>query len=161
VAGSLFVLACAVIAALPLRAPRRPRLPQLALLVVAAFLLTNKVYSPQYLLWLIPLAALARPRWRDLLIWQAGEAIHFVGIWMLIAGYPPGNANRALGEDGYDVTVLAHIAGTVWLMAMVVRDILRPENDPVRLDGSDDPAGGVLDHAPDAFPAASRSPAVS
>ena len=80
---------------------------------------------------------------------------------MLIAGYPPGNANRALGEDGYDVTVLAHIAGTVWLMAMVVRDILRPEHDPVRLDGSDDPAGGVLDHAPDAFPAASRSPAVS
>ncbi len=152
VAGSLFVLACAVIAALALRAPRRPRLPQLALLVVAAFLLTNKVYSPQYLLWLIPLAALARPRWRDLLIWQAGEAIHFVGIWMLIAGYPPGNANRALGEDGYDVTVLAHIAGTVWLMAMVVRDILRPENDPVRLDGSDDPAGGVLDHAPDAIP---------
>jgi hypothetical protein len=72
-----------------LRAPRRPRLPQLALLVVAAFLLTNKVYSPQYVLWLIPLAALARPRWRDLLIWQAGEAIHFVGIWMLIAGYPP------------------------------------------------------------------------
>jgi uncharacterized membrane protein len=152
VAGGLFVLACAAIAALALRAPRRPRLVQVSLLVVAAFLLTNKVYSPQYVLWLIPLAALARPRWRDLLIWQAGEAIHFVGIWMLIAGYPPGNATRALGNDGYDVTVLAHIAGTLWLVAMVVRDILRPELDPVRLDGSDDPAGGVLDNAPDARP---------
>ena len=130
VAGALFVLACAAIAALAWRAPRRPRLAQLTLLVVAAFLLTNKVYSPQYVLWLIPLAALARPRWRDLLIWQAGEAIHFVGIWMLIAGYPPGNANRALGEDGYGVTVLAHIAGTLWLVAMVVRDILRPESRP-------------------------------
>ena len=43
---------------------------------------------------MIPLAALARPRWRDLLIWQAGEAIHFVGIWMLIAGYPPGVPSR-------------------------------------------------------------------
>jgi uncharacterized membrane protein len=150
VAGCLFALACLAITALAWRAPRRPRVAQLALLVVAAFLLTNKVYSPQYVLWLIPLAALARPRWRDLLIWQAGEAIHFVGIWMLIAGYPPGNAARALGEDGYDVTVLAHIAGTLWLIAMVVRDILRPEYDPVRLDGSDDPAGGVLDHAPDA-----------
>jgi uncharacterized membrane protein len=157
VAGGLFVLACAAIAALAWRAPRRPRLAQLTLLVVAAFLLTNKVYSPQYALWLIPLAALARPRWRDLLIWQAGEAIHFVGIWMLIAGYPPGNASRALGEDGYDVTVLAHIAGTLWLVAMVVRDILRPEHDPVRLDGSDDPGGGVLDHAPDAHPHLSES----
>jgi hypothetical protein len=71
---------------------------------------------------------------------------------MLIAGYPPGNPARALGEDGYDITVLAHIAGTLWLMAMVVRDILRPEYDPVRFDGSDDPAGGVLDNAPDATP---------
>ena len=47
---------------LALVADRRPRLPQLAFLVVAAFLLTNKVYSPQYVLWLLPLAVLARPR---------------------------------------------------------------------------------------------------
>jgi uncharacterized membrane protein len=125
-------------------------------LVVAAFLLTNKVYSPQYLLWLLPLAALARPRWRDFLLWQAGEVVHFVGIWMLIAGYPPGDADRALGENGYGATVLAHVAGTLWLCAMVVRDIRRPEHDPVRTerDGTpvaDDPAGGVLDGAPDAF----------
>jgi hypothetical protein len=31
----------------------------------------------------------------------------------------------------------------------VVRDILRPEKDVVRRDGDDDPAGGVLDGAPD------------
>jgi hypothetical protein len=34
---------------------------------------------------------------------------------------------------------------------MVVRDILRPEHDPVRADGTDDPSGGVLDGAPDRF----------
>ncbi len=149
VAGGLFVLACLAIALLILRAPRRPRLPQVVFLVVAAFLLTNKVYSPQYVLWLLPLVALARPRWRDFLIWQAGEVIHFIGIWMLIAGYPPGDPNRALGADAYGLTVAAHLAGTMWLMAMVVRDILHPEHDPVRLDGSDDPAGGPLDRAPD------------
>jgi hypothetical protein len=34
----------------------------------------------------------------------------------------------------------------------VVRDIRRPHLDPVRADGlEDDPAGGVLDGAPDAF----------
>jgi uncharacterized membrane protein len=155
VAGGLFAASCAAIAVLALRAERRPRLPQLVFLVVAAFLLTNKVYSPQYLLWLLPLAVLARPRWRDVLIWQAGEVVHFVGIWMLIAGYPPGNAERALGEDGYGITVLAHVAGTLWLCAVVVRDVLRPEHDPVRTapDGTpvaDDPAGGPLDDAEDA-----------
>ena len=155
-AGGLFLAACLGIGLLGFLAPRRPRLAQLAFLVVAAFLLTNKVYSPQYVLWLLPLAALARPRWRDLLIWQAGEVVHFVGVWLLIAGYPPGNADRALGVDGYDVTVLAHIATTLWLCAVVVRDVLRPDLDPVRQAGddgveADDPGGGVLDGAPDAW----------
>lgn len=155
-AAGAFAACCLGVAVLALTAERRPRLPQLVFLVVAAFLLTNKVYSPQYLLWLLPLAALARPRWRDFLVWQAGEVLHFVGIWLLIAGYPPGNAERALGVDGYGITVLAHVAGTLWLCWTVVRDVLRPENDPVRTaaDGSavaDDPAGGVLDGAPDAF----------
>ena len=45
--------------------PTTPRLAQLGFLIVAGFLLVNKVYSPQYVLWLLPLAVLARPRWRD------------------------------------------------------------------------------------------------
>jgi uncharacterized membrane protein len=151
-AGGLFAVACIGIGVLALTAERRPRLPQLIFLTVAAFLLTNKVYSPQYVLWLIPLAALARPRWRDFLIWQATEAIHFFGIWMLIAGYPPGTANRALDKEAYGVTVALHIAGTLWLCWFVVRDIRRPHLDPVRADGlEDDPAGGVLDGAADVF----------
>ncbi len=40
------------------------RLAQLGFLVAAAFLLTNKVRSPQYSLWLVPLAVLALPRWK-------------------------------------------------------------------------------------------------
>jgi uncharacterized membrane protein len=149
-AGGLFAVACIGIAVLGLTAERRPRLPQLAFLTVAAFLLTNKVYSPQYVLWLIPLAALARPRWRDFLIWQATEVVHFFGIWMLLAGYPPGTPNRALDKEAYGFTVALHIAGTLWLCAMIVRDIRHPQHDPVRADGrQDDPAGGVLDGAPD------------
>ena len=42
--------------------PRRRASPSSAFLVVAGFLLVNKVYSPQYVLWLLPLAVLARPR---------------------------------------------------------------------------------------------------
>ncbi|OKJ25939.1 hypothetical protein AMK24_31495, partial [Streptomyces sp. CB02366] len=49
----LMVVFCAGIAGLALSAARRPRFAQLAFLVVAAFVLTNKVYSPQYVRWLI------------------------------------------------------------------------------------------------------------
>ena len=43
--------------------------------MVAAFLLTNKVWSPQYSLWLVPLAVLALPRWRLLLAWMTVDAL--------------------------------------------------------------------------------------
>ncbi len=150
-AGGLFVLCCVAIAALGLMARRRPRLPQLMFLVVAAFLLTNKVYSPQYVLWLLPLAVLARPRWRDFLIWQACEALHYLGTWLFLLGTTNQDvtANRSMSEELYGLLVLLHIVGTLWFAGLVVRDVLRPDLDPVRADGSDDPAGGVLDGADD------------
>ena len=60
--AAALVVAVAAIALLALAAPRRPRLPQLCFLLLAAFLMTNKVWSPQYVIWLVPLAVLARPR---------------------------------------------------------------------------------------------------
>ncbi len=74
VATGLFLVMCLGIAWVVLSAPRRPRLASVLFLIVAAFVITNKVYSPQYALWLIPLAAMARPRWRDFLIWQSRRA---------------------------------------------------------------------------------------
>ena len=64
---SLLVLVAGV-AWLTLTAPVRPRVAQIAFLLVAGFLLLNKVWSPQFSLWLLPLAVLARPRWRSLLL---------------------------------------------------------------------------------------------
>jgi uncharacterized membrane protein len=143
----LFTGACAAVAGLGLMAPRRPRLPQLAFLVVAAFLLVNKVYSPQYVLWLLPLAALARPRWRDLLAWQAGEAVYFGAIWLHLSGDLGPAAGDAVPVP-YVLAILVRVAAQLWLVGVVVRDVLRPWHDPVRADGvADDPAGGVLDEA--------------
>lgn len=142
---------CAAIGALTLTAPRRPRFAQLAFLVVAVFILVNKVYSPQYVLWLIPLAVLARPRWRDFLIWQACEVMYFLGIWMYLAYTTSGDKHQGLPTEGYQLAIVLHLLGTLYLCAVVVRDILMPERDVVRRDGSDDPSGGVLDGAEDVF----------
>ncbi|MEU3792171.1 glycosyltransferase 87 family protein [Streptomyces fructofermentans] len=151
IATLLMLVCCVGVAALTLTAPRRPRFAQLAFLIVAAFILTNKVYSPQYVLWLIPLAALARPKWRDFLIWQACEVAYFLGIWMYLAYTTSGDAHKGLPTEGYQLAILVHLLGTLYLCAVVVRDILMPERDVVRRSGDDDPSGGVLDGAEDVF----------
>jgi len=150
----LFAAACLGIGVLTVVASRPPRLPQLAFLVIAAFLLTNKVYSPQYVLWLLPLAALARPRWRDIAIWQAGEILHYVTVWFYLASLS--DPSRGMPDDVYWMAITVRVACTAYLVALVVRDVLRPECDPVRASGEDDPAGGVLTR-PRARPA--RAPA--
>lgn len=147
----LMLLVSAGIAAMAFTAPRRPRFAQLAFLIVAAFILTNKVYSPQYVLWLVPLAALARPRWRDFLIWQACEVMYFLGIWMYLAYTTSGDAHKGLPVEGYHLAIVLHLLGTLYLCVIVVRDIYMPERDVVRKAGDDDPAGGVLDGAKDVF----------
>jgi uncharacterized membrane protein len=149
--GGIFVLACAAIMVLALAAPRRPRLPQMIFLATAAFLLTNKVWSPQYVVWLVPLVVLARPRPTGYLLWQAAEIGYFYAIWgyliFFIAG--PGTSG-AVGPGLYFAALLARFGAVLLLCVLVVRDVLRPDVDVVRADGqADDPAGGVLDGAPD------------
>jgi uncharacterized membrane protein len=132
---------------LALKAARRPRLPQLLFLGLAGFLLVNKVYSPQYVIWLIPLAALARPRWRAFLVWQATEIGLLVARYIFFVGLSEKGGGISFGW--FEASVLVRDAALIYLMACVVYEILRPHHDVVRRDGSDDPAGGVLDQAPD------------
>jgi uncharacterized membrane protein len=152
VATGSFVLLCGGIAWLVLGAARRPRLAQVLFLIVAAFVITNKVYSPQYSLWLVPLAVMARPRWRDFLIWQAGEVIYFAAIWWFLVSYGIDDTTGLSGQE-YTVAILIHVLVTVYFAALVVQDMLSPGSDPVRTDGFaddlDDPGGGVYDGAAD------------
>lgn len=150
IAMAAFLLLCAAIAALTITAKRRPRFAQIAFLVVAAFLLTNKVYSPQFVMWLIPLAALALPRWRPFFVWQACEVIYYGAIWLYLAQM---DGARGLPAGWYAIAILVHIAGTCYFAGLIIRDILNPALDPIRSDADpandDDPGGGVLDGAPD------------
>ncbi len=146
-----FLVACAGIAVLALAAPRRPRLAQLVFLMTAAFLLTNKVWSPQYVVWLVPLVVLARPRLLSYAIWQIAEVGYFYAIWAYLITMSIGPSSSGIGAGLYFAAVLARFGTVLLLCVLVVRDCLRPDRDVVRLDGVDDPAGGVLDGAPDRF----------
>ncbi|MGW5375952.1 glycosyltransferase family 87 protein [Nocardia sp. NPDC003999] len=140
-----FVAACAVIAYIGFTAPRRPRLAQLCFLVVAAFLLTNKVWSPQYSLWLVPLAVLALPHRRILLTWMTVDAL----VWVPRMFYYLGLDRKGLPEQWFTGTVALRDLAVVGLCALIVRQIYRPEEDLVRRDFVDDPVGGVVDRMPD------------
>jgi uncharacterized membrane protein len=150
--------AVVLVGLLGLFAPTRPRLAQLAFLFVLAFLMTTKVWSPQYSLWLVPLIALARPRWRLTLIWQFTE----IAVWMLTLTVLLGElsftdkkgAVHSLADRGisYGWLMLVLIARDVLLLvlaALVVREMWCPWLDVVRVDGADDPGGGVFDGAED------------
>jgi uncharacterized membrane protein len=105
------------------------------------------VWSPQYSLWLLPLAVLARPRWRSLLLWQATEVL----VWVATMLHYLGADDNGIEVGWFFLAVGLRDVAVVVLMALVVRDVLRPDRDVVRTSwpGVDDPAGGPLEHADD------------
>jgi uncharacterized membrane protein len=153
-AAAFFVAGCVLIGALILTAPRRPRVPQVFFLVLAVFLLSNKVWSPQYVVWLVPLVVLARPRIWAYAVWQVAEVTYFFAIWAYLITIATGTGQVPVADGGvsagvYFAALLSRFVAVVILAVLVVRDILHPEYDLVRAAGDDDPAGGVLAGAED------------
>lgn len=156
-------LCCAAIAGIALTTPVRPRVAQLVFLIVAAFLLTNKVWSAQYSIWLLPLAVLALPRWRLIIGWQLAEVMVWVCtmLWFRQRDIHIANQQLAEGESrllasGVDyqwlaLFVLIRSGLVIAMMVLVVRDMWYPQMDRVRNVGQDDPSGGEFDGAPDRF----------
>ena len=136
------ILALVVVAWLALRAPTRPRLAQLAFLVVTAFLLTTKVWSPQYSIWLVPLLALARPRWRSALLWQASEIAVWIAtmLWLMSGSQP----DKSMTYEGLTWILLVRDAMLLVVAGLIVRDMYRPEHDVVRAPDEPDPGAGLF-----------------
>lgn len=114
----LFVAAAAALWRLRRRAfPDFPRW-SFGFPIVAAFLLTNKVYSPQYGLWLLPWFALTLPDLRLFALFEAADVAVFLtrfswfGRFSGIGGWPIG---------AFEVAVLVRFVVLVWCLVAWVR----------------------------------------
>ena len=106
-----------------------PTLASVAFIVLATVMIAGKVYSPQYVLWLTPLAIIALTSAKDLpafWIWQSGEIIYHIAIWQHIALVT--GAHFGLAAGGYAALTLLRIATTLYLIWSLVKRALEARN---------------------------------
>ena len=124
-------------------------LATVAFLTVAAFVTISKVYSPQYILWLTPLAVLAMTRKttkdderKAFWIWQGTEALYHFGIWQYLASYT--GAKFGITETFYASIILIRIAGLAWFSSTLIRTALAERSTATR-----NSQGNPLEFLPD------------
>ena len=130
----LLLIALTSVAILLFELKYTPTLASVAFIVLASVMVASKVYSPQYVLWLTPLAAIALTNKKDLhafWLWQATEVIYHVAIWQHIASVT--GAKFGLAATPYAILTLVRIAGTIYLMAVLARRALQARNTHSRL----------------------------
>ena len=130
----LLLIALTTVALLLFELKYTPKLASVAFIVLASVMLASKVYSPQYVLWLTPLAAIALTNKKDLhafWLWQATEVIYHVAIWQHIASVT--GAKLGLAAAPYAVLTLVRIGGTIYLMVVLARRALQARNTHSRL----------------------------
>jgi uncharacterized membrane protein len=131
----------AVLAVVAVRRVPAERWHLLTLPLLIGFLLVNKVYSPQFSLWLLPLLALAPPRPR----WLAAFAVADVAVtatrFPYLAGFVGGGIDGAIGYAPFGAAVAARAAVLLVIAVLAVRRAAAP-------DGPDAPVSAPPDVTP-------------
>ncbi len=102
--------------------PEVPKLASIAFFIVAIFVTASKVYSPQYILWLTPLAILAMVDKRDRFdfwTWQFAELIYHFAIWQYLAQVS--GANFAIPAGAYAIAILLRVLALTWFSLRIMR----------------------------------------
>ena len=123
----LFALGCLAVLVAGLKAPRTPRVAELLTLIVGCFLLFNKVWSPQYSIWLIVPAVLALPYWRLLLSWMTVDMM----VWPVLMWHMLGAENHGLPGGALDVVIVCRDALIIAIMVLVVQQMYGKRADKV------------------------------
>jgi hypothetical protein len=130
----LLLIAFTTIAVLLFELNHTPTLASVAFFVLASVMLASKVYSPQYVLWLTPLAVIALTNKKDLhafWVWQATELIYHIAIWQHLAQVT--DAKFGLGPTPFAILTLVRIGGTIYLMVVLARRALKGRNTRSKL----------------------------
>jgi uncharacterized membrane protein len=94
-------------------------------LLVAAFVTMSRVYSPQYIIWLTPLAVIAITRKEErsaFWIWQGGEALYHLAIWQYLATFT--GARFGMPASIYALAIILRISTLAWFSATLIRTAL-------------------------------------
>jgi uncharacterized membrane protein len=97
-------------------------LADVSFIVLALVMIASKVYSPQYILWLVPLAVIAMSTRKDLhafWIWQIAEVIYHVAIWQHLATVTGAKFGLPLG--GYALITLIRILACLYFVGVLVK----------------------------------------
>jgi uncharacterized membrane protein len=107
-----------------LKLPSTPNLAAVALFALVIFTTVGKVYSPQYILWLTPLAVIALQNSKQLItfwFWQATEAIYHLAIWQYLALFS--DAQFGLPAGGYALATFIRVIGMCTFAYILMRDL--------------------------------------
>jgi hypothetical protein len=127
VAGLGIAVALVLAGLLVLGAPSTPRLGAVALVAVAVVLVTGTSFPVQASLWLVPLVALAGLRWRDHLVWALAEGVHFVAVWLYLAGLQ--NPDKSLPAGWYALALLLRVVAVAFLAVRAWQSSTEPSED--------------------------------
>ena len=109
------------------RVPGRLQPWTLAFPLVVVFLLVNKVYSPQYGLWLVPLFALCVPSFRVFALFQVADVAVFLTRFRFFGGY----VGQPWGWPASWFRIALLVRTAVLVLALVVW--IRSTDQPLRL----------------------------
>lgn len=134
--AALLLVLTAVIVVLGARRRDPSQWWSLALPILVAFVLTNKVYSPQYSLWLLPLAVLSLRNLAPYAAFLVSDLLLFLIEFPFLGGL--GGAGPAPGYDLFAAGLLVRAAMLVWLLVASTLDHdagltarSRPPQEPV------------------------------
>ena len=91
-------------------------------LLIALFTTVSKVYSPQYVLWLVPFAIVAMTKKEERIafwVWQGGEFLYHVAIWQYLAA--SAEVQFALSPRLYAWSIVIRIATLLYFCATLAR----------------------------------------
>lgn len=90
-----------------------------AFLVVAMFAITNKVYSPQFWLWLTAILVLCNISRSAFIGWNIAQGLYFFAIWRFLLFQLDPSQTGGLNNTEYGLAIVVHVLSTAVMMYLV------------------------------------------